>query len=457
VNADATAGPAIVVEGPAGVRSEFDEEAVAANRDVEPRNATLRANAGEAGERIGIPKGLSVLHLIELSGAEAEAVGYLTVPRSGGSVAYLAANDFVGAVPADGPATVWVDQGCTHFFRPAVGSEPNAEDSIVSCGAPLAIGVRDGSLLSVSAAASTATATVSTAVEFTAGATGALPGERISFRWSFGDGASAEGARVTHPFAASGSYRVTVTATGNEESGGESAPVTLVVGNPPAGPGVGAGPEVEKGKKKRKPHGTGGKDANGRGDGKGGKGNGAGTGDDGSGKGGGDGTGDGGAGGSEGGTVASGAGREGAGESNAGSESSFAPVPFSIPEPPPSEVSPFSEAPFPASPAAPSEAATSPAAATPTPANPDAPSKGRGGAAPSVGQTVRGQLVADLFEAGSPEAGSGGSSADTAAESFASAPPSGGGSVPVVALLAAGLLAAGVLLEWRRRPSRRLR
>jgi hypothetical protein len=50
-------------------------------------------------------------------------------------------------------------------------------------------------------------------------------GEGVSYRWSFGDGASATGAAVTHTYAAEGVYGVTVTAT---SSGGSSAAVATV-------------------------------------------------------------------------------------------------------------------------------------------------------------------------------------------------------------------------------------
>ena len=45
---------------------------------------------------------------------------------------------------------------------------------------------------------------------------------------------------MSHTFSAAGSYRVTVVATGSDESGGEAVPLTIVVGKP-AVSGVGAG------------------------------------------------------------------------------------------------------------------------------------------------------------------------------------------------------------------------
>jgi hypothetical protein len=449
--------PAVVVSGPGNASRSFDGEEIANASHLKGRNAILRANAGEAGELIGIPEALPAEDLIAMSGAEPAATGYLTVPRPNGTVAYLPPAAFLAG--PEGPASFWVDQGCIQFFRPSVEGGANAEDRLASCGAALTVGVRDGALLTVRAAASPSSANVGTLIEFTATAEGGEAGEPITYAWSFGDGSSAAGPAVAHAFGAAGSYRVRVTASGEDESGGESAPVTVIVGNPPAGAGVGAGPEVTS--PTTKPHGTGSpKGSGGNGSGRGAKGGGSKNGGKAAGKGskGGDGKGSG-SGSSKGG---------GAGDSHPASEPGKAskpaqsqpagptaePVPTELPpiESLPSEVSPFAEAPLPALPPIPTpppEATVPPPPATgAAPANPDAP---------AAGETVRGQLVADLFEAGARAPGSAGSTAASASESFASAPPAGGDSIPVAALAAAVLLAGGVLFEWRRRPGRRLR
>jgi hypothetical protein len=454
--------PAVVVDGPGGAQMVFGGEEIESAYDVAPHTATLRGNAGEAGESTGVPKSLSAEGLIALSGSEPALAGYITVPRPNGTVAYLRLAELPG--PPEGPASFWVDSGCIRFFRPAIGDGPNAEDNIASCGAPLAIGVRDGAILTVRATPSTAAATAGQAIDFTATAEGGEGGEGFSYVWDFGDGSTAEGPTVGHAFAATGSYRVRVTATGNEESGGESAPVTIVVGSPAAGAGVGAGPEAPK--KKTKPHGTGGrKGSGGNGGGRGAKGGGPKNGGKAAGKGskGGDGKGSG-----SGSSKGGGAGSHPAGEPGKASEpaqsqpagATSESLPTELPpiETLPSQVSPFAEAPLPALPPIPTpppEATVPPPPATgAAPANPAAPAPGE---ATAAGQTVRGQLVADRFEAGVPEWGAGGSSADAGTQSFASAPPASGDSIPVTALIAAVLLAAGVLFEWRRRPGRGLR
>ncbi|RKQ86984.1 PKD domain-containing protein [Solirubrobacter pauli] len=78
-----------------------------------------------------------------------------------------------------------------------------------------------------------ATAVRGTAAAFAAGATDGSGIAKIT--WQFGDGASADGADVTHVYGAAGPQTVTVTAT---DAAGESTSVTrgIAVSDPPPGP-----------------------------------------------------------------------------------------------------------------------------------------------------------------------------------------------------------------------------
>src|SRR5690242_13628423 len=51
------------------------------------------------------------------------------------------------------------------------------------------------------------------AARFTAAGSDASPGDAVSMRWTFDDGATAPGASVTHAFTRAGRHRATVTAT----------------------------------------------------------------------------------------------------------------------------------------------------------------------------------------------------------------------------------------------------
>lgn len=365
----------------------------------------IRAHAGESGEELPV-RGLPVRKLIELAGLEADHVGYLSVGRADGSSVYLQASDFAEPPPFEGglPPVVWVDQNATRFLRPLAGpQDANAADNIATPGGEaLRVAIRDGNLLQVSATSSDGDIAAGSAVTFSASATGARPGERLSFQWTFGDGTSAEGAEVTHSFSGSGTYEVRATATGREESGGEAAPLAIVVGDPPQRGAAGAATMASA----AKPRGTGGS----------GGGGGAGNGASGSGEEGSAGRGDSGAGAGE---PAGAQGREGATDSApAGEDTALAATPAAV---------------------------TTAAGADATQPQPT-PRSGDAGTAAE--RTVDGVLVADLrapatASAAASEASAGGE------PSSASGPSSGGGTVPVAALLVAALLGAGALLEWR--------
>jgi PKD repeat protein len=68
-------------------------------------------------------------------------------------------------------------------------------------------------------------------VSFHARVTGAEPGERLTIRWTFGDGTSDTGDSVRHTYDATGSYDALATVTGSRDSGGTSDLVTVHVGD----------------------------------------------------------------------------------------------------------------------------------------------------------------------------------------------------------------------------------
>lgn len=362
----------------------------------------MRAHPGEAGETFA-RHGVSLRRLVTLAGSDPGAIGYVVVPRPDGTSAYLPGADLAEPPPFENglPVLVSADSGCIRFLRPATGPEDaNAEDNFASCGAPLTIGVRDGNVLTVRASASDSAPTAGETVRFEAVAEGAKPGEAISgYRWSFGDGTGGEGAVVTHAFAAEGSYKVTVVATGSAESGGEAVPLVIVVGSPVV-TGTGAGAKKNNGKSTAHP----GKGIE-RGEGV------------------------------VGGPVVGPlhsrtAGRFAQGSDNRPDEPVLPTAPGKVAQPAPALTTPATS----------SESTTSEKRAP--------ESEHRKVAA---GRLVEGQLVADFIDAG--EVGSvssGGSS-----ESVAAAPASGSGAVPVTAILAGLLLSAGAAYEWRRQGRRR--
>lgn len=382
---------------PGGGSQFVGKEQIEVNTDVQGREYTLRAVAGEEGQRS--PRtGLSVGRLIELVDP-GDPFGYLTVPRADGTIAYLAASDFAEPPPfPEGPALVSIDVNSTRFFRPVRDAEDaNAADNIATPGGEaLQIGIHDGNLLKVYAVASTHSPDPNETVSLTATAGGLRPDEDIeSFTWRFGDGTSAEGKGVSHAFSAPGTYEVTVTATGSRESGGESAPVQIVVGDPPRRGLSGAGPDAGA-----KPHG-----ANGNGGG------------------GGDGSG----------PVASG---DGVGQPSAGGAGSTGGAGGQFGGQ--AQDSPSTTTPTTLHSSSGAQSGATSTAATET--SPRPPSRDE--------RTVSGVLVAD---ASSPAATTTSERITSSAgePSSASAPSSGGLALPLGLLALVALLGAGALYEWR--------
>ncbi|MGV1050353.1 MAG: PKD domain-containing protein, partial [Solirubrobacterales bacterium] len=208
---------------------------ISANADVPTRNYTLRGRSGEAGQ-LDAHGGLSLRKLVAIAGFDPDQVGFVTVPRADGTTAYLPGAYLSEPPPfPEGPALVWVDANSTHFFRPVIGPEDvNAGDNIAADGGEaLPIGVHEGALLEVGASASQSAPDSGQAIRLSASASGALPGEQLSYQWSFGDGTGDEGKAVSHAFSGSGTFEVTVTVVGDRDSGGQSSPLAILVGDPP--------------------------------------------------------------------------------------------------------------------------------------------------------------------------------------------------------------------------------
>jgi PKD domain len=394
----------------------------------------LRALPGETpgpSEHRGIPVGDALAEYAP----EVETFGYLTIPRPKGTVAYLPLSWFEGESPFEGceSALFSVDSGITKFFRPPLRGNPddvNAEDNIATPpGEALVVGVHNGNVVEVQVSPPTTSTTTGAPVEFTAAVVG---GGEFSFVWTFGDGTTGEGETVTHAFSGSGTYqvRVTATGTGGDESGGESGPVEVVVGNPPTAEAPGATATTTPQPPTKKPKGAPGKGREGRG-GKGSK------------------------------PAPSGGHKKKKGKAESSARRGGSPTGRSHPDdsaepsvPPPTSVVPEVPAtlpppaplPLPEEPSAPTSEGEAPAesvaptAHTPSPSPP--PTAG--------GELVEGRLVGDDLGPTTLEEAAGGSSEGEGSRSAAGAVGNGGVGVPVGALIVVALLAGGALFEWRR-------
>src|SRR5205085_4564148 len=185
--------------------------------------------------------GLSVRKLVVLAGANPDAVGFVSVKRPDGTLAYLSAGDIADPSPfPEGPALVWVDGETSRFFRPVRDDRDlNAADNIgTATEQPLVVSAHAGRLLTVTATADPTKAPAGTEVSFAADAPG---GESLNYTWTFDDGTHGHGPIVKHAYRLAGGYNAFVTVAGTGDSGGSSATIHIVVGNPRKGPATHAG------------------------------------------------------------------------------------------------------------------------------------------------------------------------------------------------------------------------
>jgi hypothetical protein len=183
--------------------------------------------------------GTSVRSLLLEAGVDPSSIRRVAVSRGDGSDLVLTSNDLSSSPPfADGPAVISDDGSGTRILRPLRNSrDVNGRDDILtSFGAgPLVLRVDDATSLAVTAKASPTQVRTGNDVNFTGSAqSGSGP---FTYHWDFGDGATAEGAHVSHSFDGALDQQIQLTVVGSCSSyclGVDT--VTVRVGNPPPGP-----------------------------------------------------------------------------------------------------------------------------------------------------------------------------------------------------------------------------
>jgi PKD domain len=206
----------------------------------------LRAPGARAAPT-GHPPALSLRKLVTLAGGSPESVSFVSLTRPDGTLSLLRGGDLADPPPfPDGPPIVWVDAGQVRYWRPLRSpSDANAADNIGITEGYLVVRAHQGPLLTVRATADRLTVPAGRPVHLSAEVTGgATAGQSLTFVWTLGDGARKRGAAISHTYARPGVYEAVVTVTGNDDSGGSSAPLRLTVGDTPqqeGDPGGGSG------------------------------------------------------------------------------------------------------------------------------------------------------------------------------------------------------------------------
>ena len=231
-------GPGVTVIG-----QQLDEpftisgDQLGAGGDVPPTSFTKRSRPGGPSTRVTLG-GTSVASVLAAAGVDVSSITRIAISRPDGSDLVLTRADLAQPGPfKEGPPLINDNGGATRVFRPVRNArDANARDDFttVSSG-PLLIRVDDATSIPVTAKASPTQVRTGKAVTFTATVQSSVPG--LTYHWDFGDGQTAEGARVTHSFDAALDQQVQVTVTGSCArfcQGLDS--VGVRVGNPRKGP-----------------------------------------------------------------------------------------------------------------------------------------------------------------------------------------------------------------------------
>jgi len=181
--------------------------ALAGSFDVRHATYALRGADGSSSTAT-VASGISLGALIDAAGLGG-GFAYVAIPRPDGSGSvYLLAGNLAGS--GDGPPVVWSDAQGVHFLRPSDGGgDPNAEDELTFSGGTLSLELHRGKLLVPRVSVSPPRGRPHEPIVFRASLAdgGALP-PGMRFQWYFDGGAYVYGARVTHRFAGSATYKV---------------------------------------------------------------------------------------------------------------------------------------------------------------------------------------------------------------------------------------------------------
>ncbi len=230
------AGPGVTVIGQ-GLDQPFTLSGaqIASEGDVQGTTYTRRERIGSA-TKVTL-SGMSVRSVLARAGVNTSSIRKVSISRPNGSDLTLTRADLGSPGFAEGPALISDNGSTMRVFRPVRNARDlNARDDFTSLSSvPLLLRVDDATSIAVEANASPTEVKTGKDVVFTArvrsGATG------LTYHWEFGDGQSAEGAKVTHSFDVALVKQVQVTVTGSCATFCQGLDSVIVrVGNPPNGP-----------------------------------------------------------------------------------------------------------------------------------------------------------------------------------------------------------------------------
>ena len=212
--------------------------------DVPATAYRVRDEAGRRARTLRL-SGTRLATVLRAAGVDPAALPTLEITRDDGTILYLSRNQIDPGAGA--PPLLYVRGRSVGFARDSGGRDDvNGPDLFTSSsGTPIRVTVSPTAVLSVRVTTGRDRIEPGGRVRFEATVEGQLPGEALDYEWRFGNGRTAAGVGgAVHRFARRGRYEVVLRVTGDQGSGGSSAPVLVQVGAPVrAGAGTGSGSE----------------------------------------------------------------------------------------------------------------------------------------------------------------------------------------------------------------------
>jgi hypothetical protein len=234
-------GASAVVHLPDGSVQTVSASALCDEADVFDTQYFTRGSDHKVHQSPYIATGTSIHTLLEdlAPAVDPSSVGFVDIQRADATWTTLDPADLADPSDfADDLLPVLVVNGdLIDYYRPLYPDpdDVNAEDAVVSpANGAIDVDVHSGSLLTVNADANRSTAAPGRIVRFDARVSDPpASSQPLSYAWTFGDGATATGADVTHAFTTNGTYDAQVTVTGNDDSGGVSEQIAETIGTAP--------------------------------------------------------------------------------------------------------------------------------------------------------------------------------------------------------------------------------
>ena len=213
-------------------RTDYKDPARLPAPDVLSKTYTVR---GSKGSHTVTHPGISPTALLAAYGAKLTDYAFLQIRRPDGTYTYVTPND---------RAIFWVGaDDVMHFLRTVRDKKDENAADVFAMGKdkPVVVYAHRGALLVVTLKADQTQGDTKQDLSFSATVTGQKTGEKLTYKWHFGDGAEASGESVTHAYDQSGRYNVFVSVTGSDDSAGSSDEARVTIGKPPTGTTGGGG------------------------------------------------------------------------------------------------------------------------------------------------------------------------------------------------------------------------